>query len=152
FLADPTSGELRIGTPAGISEGIVLSVINRLSRQYPRIVFHVAIAAGSTLLDQLRERDIEIGFDRLSKLVGEEDIDVQVLYEEPLVVVCGRRQSMGPPRKIKLPELLNEPWTWPPPRTPYDIHVVDAFRTCGHEPPRAAVYTHAINLRISLAA
>ena len=28
FLADPTSGELRIGTPAGISEGIVLAVIN----------------------------------------------------------------------------------------------------------------------------
>ena len=26
FLADPTSGELRIGTPAGISEGIVLAL------------------------------------------------------------------------------------------------------------------------------
>jgi len=152
FLADPTSGELRIGTPAGISEGIVLSVINRLSRQYPRIVFHVAIAAGSTLLDQLRERDIEIGFDRLSELVGEEDIDVQVLYEEPLVVVAGVDNPWVRRREIKLPELLNEPWTWPPPRTPYGIHVVDAFRTCGLEPPRAAVYTHAINLRISLAA
>src|SRR5262245_40168350 len=29
-LADPTAGELRIGTPAGISEGIVLTAINRL--------------------------------------------------------------------------------------------------------------------------
>ena len=28
FLADPTAGELRIGTPAGISEGVVLDVIN----------------------------------------------------------------------------------------------------------------------------
>jgi len=50
FLADPTSGELRIGTPAGVSEGIVLPVINRLSRQYPRIVFHVVITTGNALL------------------------------------------------------------------------------------------------------
>src|SRR3954464_9013606 len=32
FLADPTAGELRIGTGGGLSEGIVLAVINRLSR------------------------------------------------------------------------------------------------------------------------
>src|SRR5919112_77674 len=42
FLADPTSGELRIGTPAGLSEGIVLAAINKLARQYPRIAFHVS--------------------------------------------------------------------------------------------------------------
>src|SRR3954449_10075700 len=36
FLADPAAGELRIGAPPATSEGIVLAVINRLSRQYPR--------------------------------------------------------------------------------------------------------------------
>ena len=29
FLSDPTAGELRFGTGAGISEGIVLTAINR---------------------------------------------------------------------------------------------------------------------------
>src|SRR4051794_20234091 len=29
FLADPTAGEVRIGTGAGISEGIVLAVVNQ---------------------------------------------------------------------------------------------------------------------------
>jgi len=152
FLADPTSGELRIGTPAGISEGIVLTVINRLSRQYPRIVFHVSIAAGSALLDQLRQRDVEIGFDRLSQLTGQQDIDEEVLYDEPLVVVAGVDNPWVRRRRIKLAELLNEPWTWPPAGTPYDVHVVNAFRVSGLEPPRPAIYTHAINLRISLAA
>ncbi len=51
FLADPTAGELRIGTPAGLSEGIVLDAINRLSRQYPRVVFHIVIATGNPLTD-----------------------------------------------------------------------------------------------------
>src|SRR3954453_23994845 len=68
FLADPTVGEVRIGSGAGLSEGIVLSVINRLSRQYPRVVFHVAIHNGIALYDQLRERNVELGFVRVSGL------------------------------------------------------------------------------------
>jgi DNA-binding transcriptional LysR family regulator len=152
FLADPTAGELRIGTPAGVSEGIVLAAINRLSRQYPRVVFHVAIATGSMLLDQLRAREIELGFDPLSGPVGEEDIDVEMMYDEPLVVVAGIDNPWLRRRKIKLAELVNEPWTWPPAGSSYDSLVVEAFRASGLEPPRPAVYTHAINLRISLAA
>jgi len=152
FLADPTSGELRIGAPAGVSEGIVLAVINRLSRQYPRIVFHVAIATGNALLAQLREREIELGFDPLSELVGEKDIGAEMLYEQPLIVVAGVDNPWLRRRKLKLSQLLNEPWTWPPPGSSYDSLVVEAFRANRLEPPRPAIYTHAINLRISLAA
>jgi len=83
FLADPTSGELRIGSPAGAAEGIVLAVINRLSRQYPRFVFHVSIATGSALLEQLRAREIELGFDPLSERISD-DIAVEPLDDQPL--------------------------------------------------------------------
>lgn len=151
FLADPTAGELRIGTPAGLSEGIVLAVMNRLSRQYPRVVFHVAIATGSALVDQLRERSIELGLDRLA-VADEDDIDVEVLYDEPLVVVAGVDNPWARRRRIRLPELVNEPWTWPPPGSIYNSLVVDAFRASGLEPPRPAIYSHAVNLRTSLAA
>ena len=62
FLADPTKGEVHFGTGAGISEGIVLTLINRLSRQHPEMVFHVTSAQADALRDQLRERSIEFGF------------------------------------------------------------------------------------------
>jgi DNA-binding transcriptional LysR family regulator len=122
-----------------------------LSRQYPRIVFHVTNAADSTLLDQLRQREFEIGFERLSGLIGEEDIDAEVLYDEPLIVVAGVDNPWLRRRKIKLAELLNEPWTWPPPGSSYDSLVGKAFRASGLEPPRPAIYA-PLNLRISLAA
>ena len=38
FLADPTAGELRIGTSEAIAAVIVSPVIERLARQYPRIL------------------------------------------------------------------------------------------------------------------
>ena len=152
FLADPTSGELSIGSPAGVAEGIVLAVINRLSRQYPRVVFHLSIATGSALLEQLRERQIEIGFDPVSELVGEDDVELEVLYDQPLIVVAGVENPWVRRRKIRLSELVNEPWTWPPPGSKYDSLIVEAFRANGLKPPRPTVYTHAINLRVSLAA
>ena len=152
FLADPTSGELRIGSPAGAAEGIVLAVINRLSRQYPRIVFHVSIATGSALLEQLRAREIELGFDPLTGRMSEEDIEVEPLDDQPLVVVSGVDNPWLRRRKIGLSDLVNEPWTWPPPGSRYDWLIVEAFRKSGIEPPRPTVYTHAVNLRVSLAA
>jgi len=152
FLTDPTAGELRIGTPAGVSEGIVLPVINRLSRQYPRIVFHVAIATGNTLLAQLRDREIEFAFDPLSVPVDGDDVAAELLYDFPLIVVAGVDNPWHRRRKIRLAELVSEPWTWPPPGSSYDALVAGAFRAEGLAPPRAAIYTHAINLRIGLAA
>src|SRR4029078_4086473 len=41
LLADPSAGELWIGTSPGLAEGVVLAVIDRLSRQFPRVVFHI---------------------------------------------------------------------------------------------------------------
>ena len=153
FLADPTAGEVRIGAGAGISEGIVLGVINRLSRQYPRIVFDVVIAQGAPLYNLLRERNVDVGFGIQSpEIARAEDIYLEVLYQEPMVVVVGADNPWVRRRKVKLAQLVDEPWTWPPPASSFDALVVEAFRVSGLKPPRAAVYTHALNVRISLAA
>jgi DNA-binding transcriptional LysR family regulator len=106
FLADPNAGDVRIGSGAGLSDGIVLAAINRLSRQYPRVVFHVAIHNGIALYDQLRERNVELGFVRVSGLGREEDEDIhlEMLFEEPLIVVAGAENPWARRRKIRLSE------------------------------------------------
>jgi len=114
-------------------------------------VFHVVIATGNALIEQLRQRTVELGFDRQA-VAGEEDVNLDVLYDEPLVVVAGVKNPWVRRRKIGLADLLNEPWTWPPPGSSYDALVVEAFRANGLIAPCAVVYSHAINLRISLAA
>src|SRR5437868_15516687 len=41
FLTDPAAGELRIGSNPFLAASFVSAVIDRLSRRYPRIVFHL---------------------------------------------------------------------------------------------------------------
>jgi DNA-binding transcriptional LysR family regulator len=98
----------------------------------------------------LRQRNVELGFDR--QAVGEEDLNLELLYDESLVVVAGVNNPWVRRRKIGLADLANEPWTWPPPGSSYDALIIEAFRENGLKAPCAALYTHAVNLRISLAA
>ena len=94
FLSDPGAGELYIGGGPTVSEGIVLAVIEKLSPQYPRVVFHVATSGTLALFDELRARRIELGFSQLSG-APPEDMDQEMLFEEPLVVVAGIENLMG---------------------------------------------------------
>ncbi len=51
YLNDPTGGELRVGTTEPMT-AIVATVIDRLSRQYPRMTFHVTVNGSTPLLFQ----------------------------------------------------------------------------------------------------
>src|SRR5258708_6555901 len=73
FLSDPGAGELRIGASAALSEGIVAAVADRLSRQYPRIVFQVVLGGTLALVDGLRARHMELGFVRMLGQDSDED-------------------------------------------------------------------------------
>jgi DNA-binding transcriptional LysR family regulator len=152
FLADPTAGELWIGTAPGLAEGVVLAVIDRLSRQYPRVTVHLLTGGLLIQHEALRQRRIEFAFGGSTGPSSDDDIDAETLYEEPLVVVAGLENPWAHRRKIKLAELVNEPWTWPAAGTVIDSLVAGAFRASGVDPPRATIYAEAYSLRIRLAA
>jgi len=152
FLADPSAGELRIGSSEAMAGGLVVSVINRLSRQYPQIVFHVVTGDEECLQRELIDRNIELAITRLAEPVPEKHMNIEILFEEPLVVVAGSRNQWTRRRRIKLSELVDEPWTLLPPGTTAGAVAVDAFRACGLEPPRATVFTVSLNMRKALLA
>src|SRR3954469_6759487 len=55
FLTEPTSGHVRIGTSPPLAGGFVPSVIQRLSREYPRFRYDLIPADLATLHAALRE-------------------------------------------------------------------------------------------------
>src|SRR5262245_51572720 len=55
FLADPTVGEVRIGSIVTLAASFISAIIDRLSRRYPRIAFRVVVE-GTEMLRDLHER------------------------------------------------------------------------------------------------
>ena len=59
FLTDPTAGEVRIGSNPFLAASFVSAVVDRLSRRYPRIVFHLVTEQVETLHRKLSERSVD---------------------------------------------------------------------------------------------
>lgn len=152
YLSEPGTGELKIGTSPSLSEGVGFAVLEQLSRKYPRLSIQIVLGGTMALFEELRERRIDLGFLRMAGRTPPEDMDQEVLFEDPLVVIVGADSPWARRRRIKLADLVDEPWTWSSPGTMFDNLVVGAFRADGLSPPRATIHAESINLKIKLAA
>jgi DNA-binding transcriptional LysR family regulator len=150
FLNDPTAGEVRIGCIAPLATSFVSTVIDRLSRRYPRIGFHLVTAPPATLQRELSERSIDLFIARSP--IEDERLGFEFLFEDSFVVAAGAQSPWVRRRRIELAELVNEPWVLPPSESPIGALTMDAFRASGLNYPRVTVVTLAPEVRISLLA
>jgi DNA-binding transcriptional LysR family regulator len=149
FLADPTVGEVRIGSTVTLAASFISAVIDRLSRRYPRIAFRV-VAEGTEMLRDLSERSVDLLIYRQFTPFADERVSFEFLFESPYVVAAGANSPWLKRRRIALAELKDEPWALPPPEGRFGSYVVDVFRAAGLDFPRAAVVASALELRANL--
>ena len=76
-----------------------------------------------------------------------EEHSVEVLFEDPLVVVTGPNNPLARRRRIEISELLDEPWTLQPRENNFGSFAMDALHAAGVAAPRITVATTSSNLR-----
>jgi DNA-binding transcriptional LysR family regulator len=151
-LADPTAGEVRIGSTAFLAASFVSALVDRLSRRYPRIVFHLVTGYMETLQRELSERNVDLLILRSSGPIADERLDFEFLFDDSYVVAAGAQSSWVRRRRIELAELVNESWVLPPSGSVIGSIVNEAFRASGLDYPRVTVVTDSPHTRISLLA
>src|SRR5262249_21270205 len=152
FLANPTTGELRVGSTIAIATGFIPAVIDRLSRRYPRLVFHLSAGETGSTYRSLEERRVDLLVAPVFAPIAEERMHAELLYEEPLVVVVGARSAWARRRKVGLAELMDEIWALPPLDSLYGAVAAEAFRAAGLDVPHATVYSSVTPVRNALLA
>jgi DNA-binding transcriptional LysR family regulator len=153
FLADPTAGELRIACSEPLAAGFVPTVIDRLSRQHPRISFHVVTADPVTITDrELRQRNIELAIAPTPGLNLGADITAEILFDDRQVVMADAHSKWARRRNMRLADLINEPWLLPPPGSIIGSSILEVFRASGLEPPHHQVVSFSIPLHHHLLA
>jgi len=154
FIADPSAGELRIGCPESIAAGFLVSVLEKFSRDHPRVKLHVVPVYTPTVeFLELHDRKIDLAFARLAKdpLDGRlsEELNAEVLFNDKYSVVVGDKSKWAR-RKVGLADLVDAPWIMTPLDALGDSFVAGAFRTRGLEPPSLIITTFSIHLRNNL--
>jgi len=147
FLADPAAGEVRVGTNEAMVAGLVPAVIYRLSRQYPRLSFNVTQARTVALqYRDLRERAVDLVLGRIADSGTDEDLNVETLFEDPLLVVAGIESKWVSRRRIEPVELIDQAWCIPANDGFVRSRLSAAFRARGLDIPKYTVGSNSLQL------
>jgi DNA-binding transcriptional LysR family regulator len=148
FLADPTAGEVRIAAPMAMAAGLVPAVIDRLTRRHPRVVCHLTV---DTTYRALEERQVDLVITQIGVGAAVDHMEAELLYADRVFVVAATKNPWSRRRRVSLADLMNEPWTLPPPNMPGVVHA-EAFRAAGLGYPAATVVIASGIARIALVA
>lgn len=156
FLSDPATGEVSVGCPEGL-EAILVPVIERFARQFPGVVLDVHVEELETLAVKLRARNLDFIVQLIRGLPAADDhsfddLNVDVLFDDELVVAAGSQSKWARRRKVDLADLVDAPWILTgPPSWNYRI-VSEAFRARRLDMPKAVVRSFSTYIRTNLVA
>src|SRR5262245_10730228 len=151
FLNDPKAGEIRVGGSEDMVSSLFQPVLQPLLRSHPRMKTSVAIGDFNALARQLEERQIDVVVSRLYRPPSHE-YAVDVLFEDPIVVVADASHPIRRRRKVGLEDLIDQAWTLQPPGNTFSSAVLDVFRAANLVAPEIKVASTSYNLRRTLLA
>jgi DNA-binding transcriptional LysR family regulator len=149
FLSDPTTGELRVGCNESIAATALPRIIQHFSKKYPHVVLHIGDVPSPSHKDPgLRDRKYDLVLARLRRPLRDDrsldDLNVERLFDDPLVVAAGMHTRWARRRNINLAELIDEPWILAPPDTWSYSRVAEAFQARGLAIPDASMVTFSV--------
>jgi DNA-binding transcriptional LysR family regulator len=118
YLADPTTGVLRVASPLAIAFTVIPHVFERFVAKYPRVVLHFA-----------------------------DDLNIEFLFDDQLVIAVGAKSKWAARRrKLDLAELVGEPWIMQPPDSWNYRILSEACQARGVALPGASVVTLSMSV------
>jgi len=154
-LADPATGEVRIGCAEAFASAVLPPILQRFSQAHPRVFLHLKPLVTPTLdFPELRARSLDVVLARIVRPLASEDDDlnVETLFDDHSVVAAGKQNPLCRRPRIDLAELVDEPWVLAPPAGWNNTIVAEAFRARGLDMPKIYLTTYSIQLRASLLA
>jgi DNA-binding transcriptional LysR family regulator len=150
-LADPATGELRIGCPDSINATVLPQFIEYFSRRYPQVIVHVHDVPSPAIKNPgLRDRKYDLVFARLGLPLPNDqmtdDLNLDYLFDDPLMIAAGTHSRWARRRSIDLDELIHEPWILAHADTWNYLGVAEAFRSRGLEMPKVSLFGFSLHL------
>ncbi len=155
FIGDAQAGELRIGCPESITAGFLLPILQRLTSLYPRMRFDVRQVQQPTIeYPELLGRKVDLvlarwGDDPRAAEIAD-DLEVEILLNDPFSLVVGRNSRWARRRKLDLADLLDARFIVPPADAWGGALLVEAFRRRGLRVPSFVISTLSVPLRNEL--
>jgi DNA-binding transcriptional LysR family regulator len=150
-LADPATGELRIGCTESINATVLPRFIEAFAKRYPRVVVQVHDLPPPLIDDPgLRERKFDLVVARRRPHSPNDqtiaDLNLENLFDDPLIIAAGLQSRWTRRRKVELAEVIEEPWILPPPNSWNYACLAEACRAQGLDMPSIRLSSFSMHL------
>jgi DNA-binding transcriptional LysR family regulator len=145
------AGHIKIGVGPNANDEFVLAAITGLLKDEPRITMEVLVSDQDELIPALHR--------------GEIDVVVNLVYPKPpsglayiplrkdeCAACCGPKHRLARRTRVPLAELSHERWALGEPGLPTNQILHEVLRDNGLDPPRVALQSRLISLRLQAAA
>ena len=152
-LQDMSSGRLSIGCTPLLAIGAMPRVLSTVLATRPGLALSVMEGDSTTLLQELRLRNIDIALGRLPPSASREpDLVYERLYEEKLCLVSCPEKAMARCRYVSLADTVNQPWVLPLTNSMLYRVIKETFARENLPPPTARVHASSPSISLSLVA
>jgi DNA-binding transcriptional LysR family regulator len=137
---------------------ILSPVMEKFTRQYPRVLLRTYQVTRPLDDPGLRGRSLDFTLGHFAQSLPDyrfiEDVNVEVLFDDRLVVAAGVCSPWAKRRrKFDLAELVDEPWILAEAPNSWNYSVVaEAFRVRGLRMPKVSLMTFSVHLRMGMLA
>jgi DNA-binding transcriptional LysR family regulator len=150
-LADPATGELSIGCAESINATVMPRFIEAFAIRYPRVVVQVHDLPPPSIDDHgLRERRFDLVVARRRPHSRNDqkmaDLNLENLFDDPLIIAAGLQSRWVRRRKIDLAELIKEPWILPPSNSWNYTCLAEVCRAQGLDMPSIGLSSFSMHL------
>ena len=152
-LADPETGEVRLGSMETLHAGVVSATAFAVLKQHSRMRLVLKSGESPDLIQHfLMGRLVDFVLARPYSATLPPEIDAEPLFTERLLVVVGQNHPMARRRKIGLADLQREHWILSRNEIQPDSPIAETLREQGLELPSQIIVSGGLAMRFSLLA
>jgi DNA-binding transcriptional LysR family regulator len=145
------AGHIRIGVGPNANDEFLLAAITELLTAEPRITMKVVVSDIDEILPALQSGQIDVVFN-LMVFKPPAGLAYIPLREDECVVCCAANHRLAARAHVPLSELSKERWALGEPGLPTQQRLHEVFRDNGLDPPRVALESRLLSLRLQAAA
>jgi len=145
------AGHINVGVGPNANDEFLLAAVTELLRTEPRITIKVMVSDQDEIIPALRRGEIDV----VVNLVFPKPppgLAYIPLREDECVACCGLRHRLAGRTHVPLSELATERWALGEPGLPTNQILHEVLRDHGLEPPRVALQTRLLSMRLQAAA
>ena len=150
-LSQGRTGHLRVGSHPGAFPDLLGLACSALLKDAPKVALALTIAGNDELVPALRNGELDL-IVNATPSTPYEDLVHEHLYDDEIVAYSSRGHRLAGKEQVTLADLAQERWVMPDPTFPSWQRLHRAFEDSGLAPPRIAMVTSSVSLRLNVVA